>query len=142
MVTNECVDIPNFGPGTIDGPVLQYYCNLTNSDNQLFYLDYAGTNSSSRTLYTIRNVKDGLCLDVPGFERVSAGTLVSEYHCDRSSRDNQAFYLGSNGWIVNDKSELCLDVDGVRSGGPGARITLYHCRLDDDHRWKIIDGVA
>ncbi|MFJ3791275.1 RICIN domain-containing protein [Kitasatospora sp. NPDC090091] len=141
-VTGKCADIPDFGAGRINGPVNEYTCNGTSGDNQLFYWDYQGATSNGYNLYTVRNAKDNLCLDVHDYGAVEAGAKVSEYTCDGTANDNQQFWLlprgGGGSWIVNLKSGLCLDVDGVRTGGNDARLTLYYCSDNDDHSWKLI----
>ncbi|MFB7475744.1 RICIN domain-containing protein [Kitasatospora sp. NPDC056184] len=140
-VTQKCVDLPGGGGGVLDGPVNQYDCNATSNDNQLFYLD----DSNGDGDYTIRNAKDNLCLDVPNYGPVFAGTKVSEYPCNETNGDNQLYYfVYEAAWdsylIVNRASRLCLDVDGVRIGGNNARLTLYFCKSDpavDDHLWRL-----
>jgi hypothetical protein len=137
-VTGKCVDIPGYDKGTVNGPVNEYTCDTTNADNQLFVFDDLGIGDG---YYNIRNVKDGLCLDVPNYGSVDAGTPVSEYYCDYSTNDNQLYWLSqrSDGhyWIVNRASGLCLDVAGVATGGNDARITLYYCSDNDDHHWIL-----
>lgn len=141
VVTGKCIDIPGYGAGTVNGPVNEYTCNGTSGDNQLFYWDYLGQSANDYPLYSLRNVKDNLCLDVPNYGSVSAGTKVSEYYCNETTGDNQIYgqVLRSDGsfWLVNLASGLCLDVDGVRTGGDNARLTLYYCSDNDDHHWTI-----
>ncbi len=145
VTTGKCADVPGFGAGKVGGPVNEYTCDGTAYDNQLWYFNYAGNNGSGNAVYLIQNAKDGLCLDVPFYGAVSAGTKVSEFHC-AGPEDNQFFsliprwgpggYYGS--WLVNDKSGLCLDVDGVRTGGNDARLTLWYCSDSDDHIWQLV----
>ncbi|MCB5170428.1 RICIN domain-containing protein [Streptomyces bambusae] len=141
-VTGKCADIPDTGPGRIDGPVSQYTCIGGAADNQLFQWDYRGAGAGGSSEYTIRSPKDGLCLDVPDYGAVAAGAKVSQYTCVGTSADNQLFTLtprpDGTFWIVNVKSGLCLDVDGIRTGGNDARLTLYHCSDQDDHNWKLL----
>ncbi|MFI6056038.1 RICIN domain-containing protein [Streptomyces violascens] len=141
VVTGKCIDIPGYGAGTVNGPVNEYTCNGTSGDNQLFYWDYVGNSSNGYPLYSLRNVKDNLCLDVPNYGSVNAGTKVSEYYCNETTGDNQLYgqVARSDGsfWLVNLASGLCLDVDGVRTGGDNARLTLYYCSGNDDHHWTI-----
>ncbi|MFD9797143.1 RICIN domain-containing protein [Streptomyces sp. NPDC059070] len=141
VVTGKCIDIPGYGPGTVNGPVNEYTCDGSSRDNQLFYWDYLGDSSNGYRLYNLRNVKDNLCLDVPNYGSVSAGTKVSEFYCNQTTGDNQIYgqVPRSDGsfWLVNLASGLCLDVDGVRTGGNDARLTLYYCSDNDDHHWTI-----
>lgn len=138
--TGMCADVPGFGNGTLNGPVNQYWCDGTYADNQRWYVE---TRSSvgATALFWIRNVKDGLCMDVANTGWVPAGSLVSEFYC--LDDDNQYFWLSSrpdgHDWFVNYKSNLCLDVSGVGgSGGANARLTLFPCSDSDDHHWTIV----
>lgn len=136
LYTGRCIDLPGFGPGVANGPVNQYTCNSSSADNQIFVLDDLNIGDG---LYYIRNVKDNLCLDVPGFGSVPAGTLVSEYFCNHTLNDNQLFIATRRAdggrWLYNIASGLCLDVAGVRTGGNDARLTLFNCNDNDDHSW-------
>lgn len=143
-VTGKCVDIPGYGNGKINGPVQQYTCNYTTSDNQRFWMIERGTHTTSSgntyKQYQIKNIKDGLCLDLPGYGSNPNGTLVSEYTC-AGSTDNQYFYkvpraVGGS-WLVNTKSAKCLDVAGTAAGND-ARLTLYTCSDTNDHRWTLV----
>jgi hypothetical protein len=139
-LTGKCIDIPGTGNGTINGPVNQYTCVFDQvQDNQYFYLDDQGVGDG---YFNIRNLKDGLCLDVPYYGWVPATTLVSEYTCDYSYLDNQLFWMEftSSGyiWIRHYATGFCLDVAGLSgSGGNDARLTLYPCDWLDDHEWSL-----
>ncbi|MFK8906144.1 RICIN domain-containing protein [Streptomyces sp. YS-3] len=140
VVTGQCIDIPGYGAGTVNGPVNEYPCNGSAGDNQLFYWDYVGNSANGYPLYNLRNAKDNLCLDVPNYGTVGAGTKVSEFYCNQTTGDNQLYGRvdRSDGfWLVNLASGLCLDVDGVRTGGNNARLTLFYCSDNDDHHWTI-----
>jgi hypothetical protein len=138
VVSGKCADLPWYGPGRVDGPVSQYDCRPGAADNQTWKLLPNG-HSHGFPRYLVQNVKDGLCLDVPFFGRVAAGTPVTEYHC--REQDNQLYYTKPNGhgayYFVNDASGLCLDVAGVRSTANDARLTLWPCSADDDHVWRL-----
>jgi hypothetical protein len=138
VVTSKCVDLPGFGNGVPNGPVTQFTCNGSTADNQLFLFDDIGFGDG---FFNIRNAKDGLCLDVPGFGSVPSTTSVSEFFCNNGFTDNQLFRLvdrpAGGRWIVNRNSGLCLDVDGFRNGGNDARLTLFPCDDNDDHRWAF-----
>lgn len=144
-MTGMCADVPNYGKGTVDGPVNQFTCNTTAGDNQLWDLVVSrpGAGPDGADLFTIRNGKDGLCLDLPNFAGQSAGTGVSEFHCRPTSADNQLWYLEkrSDGkfWIRNQSSGgKCLDVSGQHgSGGKDARLTIFDCNKRDDHVWSF-----
>ncbi|MER6522939.1 RICIN domain-containing protein [Streptomyces sp. NPDC001553] len=144
-MTGMCADVPNYGKGTVDGPVNQFTCDTTAGDNQLWDLVVSrpGAGPDGADLFTIRNGKDGLCLDLPNFSGQSAGTGVSEFHCRPTSADNQLWYLEkrSDGkfWIRNQSSGgKCLDVSGQHgSGGKDARLTIFDCNKRDDHVWSF-----
>ena len=139
-LTEKCIDIPGTGNGKIDGPVQQHSCIYDlNGDNQYFYLDDLGIGDG---YFNIRNVKDGLCLDVPYYGWVPPTTPVSEYTCDYTYSDNQLFYMEFTAsgyiWIRHRNTDFCLDVAGFNgSGGEDARLTLYPCNLLDDHEWSL-----
>jgi hypothetical protein len=138
--TGKCADVPGFDGGTIDGPVNQFTCNRGPADNQMWNFTMNGRRSDGRRLYSISNVKDGLCLDVPGEGPVGAGTSVTEFYC-RGAEDNQYFYISRRRdgtiWLVNDKSDLCLDVAGNISSDNDAPLTLFYCSDNDDHNWRL-----
>lgn len=144
VMTGLCVDVPNYGKGTVDGPVNQFTCRRT-GDNQLWDLvvSRSGAGPSGADLFTIRNSKDGYCLDLPYYDGRAAGTKVSEYHCDGTTADNQLWYLDKKSegkfWIRNYSSgNRCLDVDGYYGvGGKDARLTIFDCDLKDDHLWSF-----
>ncbi|MER5874117.1 RICIN domain-containing protein, partial [Streptomyces sp. NPDC002044] len=144
-MTGMCADVPNYGKGTVDGPVNQFTCNTTAADNQLWDLVVSrpGAGPGGADLFTIRNSKDGLCLDLPNYAGQPAGTGVSEFHCRPTNADNQLWYLDkrSDGkfWIRSHSSAgQCLDVSGYYgSGGKDARLTIFECNKRDDHVWSF-----
>lgn len=144
-MTGMCADVPNYGKGTVDGPVNQFTCNTTTGDNQLWDLVVSrpGAGPGGADLFTIRNSKDGLCLDLPNYAGQPAGTGVSEFHCRPTSADNQLWYLDkqSDGkfWIRSHSSAgRCLDVSGYYGvGGKDARLTIFECNKRDDHTWSF-----
>jgi hypothetical protein len=139
IVTNKCMDVPGFAGGSVNGPVNQYACDLSGNDNQFFHMDWYGTQAR----FVIRHVKSGnLCLDLPGWGPVPAGTRVSLYYCQLTPNDNQLFYAywlsGLYYLYVHEKTGLCLDVDGFATGGNDAPLTLAPCNAgNDDHIWQL-----
>lgn len=138
-----CVDIPGQGEGAPDGKVTHYHCVVNSDDNQLWSLDphREDTGPDGADLYLIRNVKDGLCLDLPGFDAAPAGTRVFQYHCRPTTDDNQLWWLDERPdgtfWIRNQKSDhMCLDVpnDVPRNG---AHLRIAPCADGDDHEWHF-----
>jgi hypothetical protein len=145
VMTGMCVDVPGNGNGQLNGEVEQYTCDGSSSDNQLWDLvvDKNMTGPRGATLFTIRNSKDGLCLDLPGSGTVQKAG-VTEYKCLPGSGDNQMWYLERKAsgryWIHSYDSvgHQCLDVSGLHgSGGEEANLTIYPCSLQDDHLWTF-----
>lgn len=144
VMTGMCVDVPGYGDGQLNGKVEQHTCHGSSGDNQLWDL-VVDKDSGPRgaTLFTIRNSKDGLCLDLPGSGTVrQAG--VTEYGCRPGAGDNQMWYLERKAsgryWIRSYDSvgHQCLDVSGLHgSGGQDANLTIYPCSLQDDHLWAF-----
>ncbi|WP_202231841.1 RICIN domain-containing protein [Actinacidiphila reveromycinica] len=145
VTTRLCADVPGYGKGTSDGPVNQYDCDGTAGDNQLWDLQVAsksgGPNGAS--LFVIVNHKDGLCMDLPNYGAEPAGTPVEEYACDRTTNDNQLWWLDPRPdgtyWIRDLSSGLCLDVPGVGTGREDARLEQDVCgtNTQDDFRWRF-----
>ncbi|WP_299534388.1 RICIN domain-containing protein [uncultured Streptomyces sp.] len=145
LTTGMCADVPGYGKGAVNGPVNQFHCAAGNGDNQVWTLDmrYADTGPTGGDLYQIRNVKDGLCLDLPGYGPVASTTSVSEFPCNGTTGDNQLWWLdarpGGTYWIRSFSSDgLCLDVSNKDGGGPDARLTIFPCNDADDHRWSFL----
>ncbi|GAA4622894.1 hypothetical protein GCM10023196_016910 [Actinoallomurus vinaceus] len=144
-MTGLCADVPGYGNGSIEGPINQFTCTRSNSDNQLWDLvvNMKGGGPHGADLFTIRNSKDDYCFDVPGAGPAPARTALSENLCYPGLSDNQMWYLDerSSGhfWIRNYVShKLCLDVSGYYgSGGKDARLTLFPCDPKDDHIWSF-----
>ncbi|HEX8629242.1 MAG TPA: carbohydrate-binding protein, partial [Catenuloplanes sp.] len=137
VATGRCLDLPGYGPGRPSQPVLQYACNNTPGDNQLWFFDDRGRTADGQVLYSVRNAKDGLCLDVPDYGAAPPGSRVSQYHCGGPYDNQFVRQVQRNGgvWLVNDKSGLCLDVVGVNVND--APLSLYHCSDTDDHIWTL-----
>ena len=136
------MDIPGINEGRPEGPVQQGPCNSSASDNQRWALDMHGKGKGpgGSNLYLIRNVKDNLCLDLPGRGPASSTTKVNETHC-AASGDNQLWWFDkrSNGtyFIRNEKSgNLCLDAD-YDGKDAHARLTIFGCSDKDDHQWRF-----
>lgn len=146
VMTGMCVDIPAFGKGTLNGRVQQFTCDGSAHDNQRWDLvvGQKGAGPNGADLFTIRNTKDGYCLDLPGYGSVD-NRDVTEWHCDPGPGDNQMWYLEKKAtgrfWIrnISSKGRQCLDVSGLHgSGGQGAGLTIYPCSLQDDHQWSFL----
>lgn len=145
VMTGLCVDIPNYGPGTVNGRVQEFTCDRSSNDNQRWDLvvNQKGAGPHGADLFTVRNAKDGYCLDLPGYGPAKTSSNVTEWYCHPGSGDNQMWYLDKKAsgrfWIRNRSSHSeCLDVAGeVGSGGPNAGLTIFPCSLKDDHLWSF-----
>ncbi|MGW2258004.1 RICIN domain-containing protein [Streptomyces sp. NPDC001780] len=140
-VTGQCIDIGYYDKGKINEPVNQYPCNDTTGDNQLWNLDIVDKDGGPQNapLFLIRNSKDGLCLDLGYYKARSAGTKVSEFHCNATG-DNQLWWLDPRGdgtnWIRNAVSnDLCLRPTGGATAGNDARLEIAACGFGD--RWIV-----
>ncbi|WP_435193303.1 RICIN domain-containing protein [Streptomyces sp. NRRL F-5630] len=139
--TGQCIDIGGYDKGKINDPVNQFPCNDTTVDNQLWNLDIVDKNGGPQNapLFLIRNSKDGLCLDLGYYNARSAGTKVSEFHCNATG-DNQLWWLDPRGdgtnWIRNAVSnDLCLRPTDGASAGNDARLEIAMCGFGD--RWIV-----
>lgn len=146
VLTGMCVDVPGYGKGKSGGPVQQHTCSRSTGDNQLWDLVVASRSGGPKgaSLFTIRNAKDGLCLDLPGYGTVTYDAHVKQYQCRPGSGDNQMWFLEqkrSGQFYIRSYSAMdhrCLDVSGVKgSGGMDAVLTVYPCSIDADHLWSI-----
>ncbi|MEU2773265.1 RICIN domain-containing protein [Streptomyces sp. NPDC007162] len=143
--TKKCADIPGYGNGTSDGPVREFTCDETTADNQLWDLEvrYPKGGPGSAALFQIRNAKDQLCMDLPGYGSAKLSSPITEYKCDGTKADNQLWWVDKQPsgayWIRNFASDnLCLDVAGFSTGGNDTNLTLYYCSNTDDQEWGIV----
>lgn len=145
VVTGLCADVPAYGKGSPNGGLQQHTCDGSSGDNQLWNLVVGSRSGGPQgaTLFTIRNAKDGLCLDLPGYGTVQQGD-VTEYRCHPGAGDNQMWYLDRKAsgryWIraYYSVGRQCLDVSGLHgSGGMDAKLTIFPCSLQDDHLWSF-----
>ncbi|UNZ16278.1 RICIN domain-containing protein [Streptomyces sp. 891-h] len=142
--TGKCVDLPGTGKGKPDGRVQQGACDTSagaRGGNQRWHLDLKKKDAGpgDADLYLIRNVKDGLCLDLPAFGPVRSTTPVTEYHC-RPKNDNQLWWFDkqSDGtfWIRNHKSgHLCLDVADRKKAH--AHLRIVGCEDNSVQQWRF-----
>ncbi|MEV8602749.1 RICIN domain-containing protein [Streptomyces griseoviridis] len=140
-----CLDLPGTGKGKKDQRVQDGACVTSSADNQRWTLAKSSSGQGTRgaDLYLIRNVKDGLCLDLPYYEGRRASTPVSEFTCDGTDHDNQLWWFDkrANGtyWVRNQKSgDLCLDVARADKATAHAGLTIFGCSDLDDHQWRFV----
>jgi hypothetical protein len=140
VLTGECADVPGNGKGTPDGAVEQYACHKTAEDNQRWDLvvQKKGSGPNGADLFTIRNSKDGLCVDPPA-NGAATPARVTEQHCAQGG-GNQVWYLDKKHpgrfWIRSTRAGgKCLDVEGARA--ESASLTVWPCDPNDDHLWAV-----
>jgi Ricin-type beta-trefoil lectin domain-like len=162
--TYQCADLPDYGAPTLNDGLEQFPCAYGSSDNQMWYLERQGTAPDGEPLYWIRNALGShLCLDLPGYGVVGAGTHVYTFTCTTpASDDNQQWetpFVDSSGsgglgvLIRNYKSGLCLDVSGWAYNNTDksqdAVLTVYPCSGTgpnwadhgfDDHLWNLMES--
>ncbi|MDF3299204.1 RICIN domain-containing protein [Streptomyces tropicalis] len=143
--TRKCADVPGYDKGTLNGPVQEYTCDETTRDNQRWNLEvkYPKLGPGGRPLFQIRNVKDGLCMDLPDYGAQPVRTPITEFTCDGTTADNQLWWMDRQQsgayWIRNYASDnKCLDVAGYSTGGDGTDLTLFDCSASDDQEWTVV----
>ncbi|MFD5191931.1 RICIN domain-containing protein [Streptomyces sp. NPDC058357] len=139
-----CADVSGYGEGAVNQPIMQYYCDGTDKDNQLWSMSVrgAGQGPGGTDLVLFANVKDGLCLDVPMFGAQPPATKLIEARCDGSTRDNQLWWLDPVGdgtvRVRNYASNhLCMEVKDD-SMARATQLQLDDCGTDADSRWTVI----
>lgn len=139
-----CADVSGYGKGAVDQPIMQYYCDGTDKDNQLWSMSVrgAGQGPGGADLVLFANVKDGLCLDVPMFGAQPPATKLIEARCDGSTRDNQLWWLDPVGdgtvRVRNFASNnLCMEVKDD-SMARATQLQLDDCGTDPDSRWTVV----
>ncbi|MFH8975986.1 RICIN domain-containing protein, partial [Streptomyces sp. NPDC017890] len=143
--TEFCAELPGHEKGQIDGPVWQSICDPTDADNQLWNLEvkYPEAGPGGAALFQIRNIKDQLCMDLPGLGANPIRTPVTEFTCDGTQGDNQLWWVDKQEsgayWIRNFASNnACLDVAGSSVRVIDAKMMLYDCANSDDAEWQIL----
>ncbi|MFF5889319.1 RICIN domain-containing protein [Streptomyces globisporus] len=139
--TGQCVDVPGWGKGEVDSRINQDPCTTSTSDNQLWNLDIVDKDGGPQNapLFLIRNSKGGLCLDLGYYGARSAGTKVTQFHCNATG-DNQLWWLDPRGdgtnWIRNAVSnDLCLRPTGGASAKDDTALEIANCGFGD--RWIV-----
>jgi hypothetical protein len=139
-----CVDIPGYSSGAADGPIIQADCDGSPDDNQLWNVEqrYAGGGPGGVPLFQIRNVMDSMCLDLPDFGGVDAGTEVTEFSCDGTKGDNQLWWLdrkaGGTYWIRNAAADnMCLDADGRDDSTRDLLVSPCAPENRNNHEWTV-----
>ncbi|MCX4736235.1 RICIN domain-containing protein [Streptomyces sp. NBC_01363] len=139
-----CADVSGYGKGAVNQPIMQYYCDGTDKDNQLWSMSVrgAGQGPGGADLVLFANVKDGLCLDVPMFGAQPPATKLIEARCDGSTRDNQLWWLDpvADGTVrVRNyaSNHLCMEVKDD-SMARATQLQLDDCGTDADSRWTVV----
>ncbi|WP_328498939.1 RICIN domain-containing protein [Streptomyces sp. NBC_00414] len=147
--TKRCADIPGNGKGVKDGRVQQFTCDESTDGNQLWDLEvrYPELGPDGSPLFQIRNVKDQLCMDLPGSGAQPIHAAISESDCAGTTDDNQLWWIDKQDsgayWIRNFASKgKCLEVGGNRSSADNTRLLIFYCTNTDDQEWQIIQPAA
>ncbi len=82
----------------------------------------------------LRNVAQGMCLDVAGWAAQGNGSVLL-WECNDDPDHVWSFTRG--GELRNALNGTCLDAAGV-DGQQGAAIDVYRCESMDDQRWKLV----
>ncbi|WP_169317078.1 RICIN domain-containing protein [Actinacidiphila oryziradicis] len=107
--------------------------------------------ASSATRVLLKNLRTGLCADVPGYGNGQSNGPVRQFTCDGTSADNQLWDLGvadrtggpqgSSLFIIqNDKDHLCMDLPNYGANAAGTPITEYACdsTTGDNQLWWLV----
>ncbi|MCS0603524.1 RICIN domain-containing protein [Streptomyces sp. LP11] len=139
-----CADVTGYDGGRPDDSIMQYYCDGTSNDNQVWSLVVrgAGKGPGGSDLVSFVNIKDGLCLDLPGYAGLPAGWGAVEGTCNTATPDNQQWWLDPAGGgtvrVRNRASDnLCLEVKDD-STERAAQLQLDKCGTDADSRWTVL----
>lgn len=135
-----CADIPAYEGGSIDTEVAQYYCTYGNADNEMWTLgvlrDMHGPGGAP--LFTIRNTKDNLCMDLPGHGKAAQDSKVRENACTPKG-DNQLWYrthVRGDWYLIRNYASkgLCLGPLG-RSSEKARQQVVHTCGTGDQWSW-------
>ncbi|WP_079086783.1 RICIN domain-containing protein [Streptomyces silvensis] len=83
----KCVDLPDYGAQPTRSPILEYDCEGTTADNQMWWLDKQKSGK-----YWIRNyASNNECLDVAGYSTGGEGAHLTLFTC--SNTDDQEWQI-------------------------------------------------
>ncbi|MGW3953204.1 RICIN domain-containing protein, partial [Streptomyces sp. NPDC004752] len=82
-----CMDLPYYGSVSPGTKVAEYYCDGTNADNQLWWLDPRPEG------YWIRNVASNLCLSVTGGSAAGSDARLLAMRCGDTSTSAQRWMI-------------------------------------------------
>lgn len=92
---------------------------------------------ATRYFYTIENVGNGMCVDVPGFTQ--SNTQVQQYPCNYGN--NQYFEFAASGVpgyveLVASHSGKCLEFPGWSTNNH-TKLQHYTCNGGDNQLWQV-----
>jgi hypothetical protein len=92
-----CVDLPNYGWVPQGTKVSLHDCNWgpQENDNQAWFVDCQFATGDDHLAYRIVNVKNGMCLDVPGVATGAVDVQLEVFPC-RSNDDHEWIWLPNN----------------------------------------------
>lgn len=82
-----CMDLPAYGSVSPGTKVSEYYCDGTNADNQLWWLD------SRPEGYWIRNIASNLCLSVTGGRSAGSDARLHVTQCGDTQQSAQRWMI-------------------------------------------------
>ncbi|MET8558121.1 RICIN domain-containing protein [Streptomyces sp. NPDC004959] len=139
-----CADVSGYGKGKVNSRIMQYYCDGSAKDNQVWSMVVrrAGEGPGGADLVSFINVKDDLCIDLPGYKGLSPASALVEGVCNTATPDNQEWWLDPVGdgtvRIRNLASDnLCMEVKDD-STKRAAQLQLDKCGTDADSRWTVV----
>ncbi|MEN0062784.1 MAG: RICIN domain-containing protein [Myxococcota bacterium] len=93
---------------------------------------------AARFYFTVENVGNGLCIDVPGF--YSGATWVQQYSCNNGHNQYWQFVTNANGYIEIDNlsSGLCLEFPGWSTANHQP-LQQYPCNGGSNQEWTKVD---
>jgi len=96
----------------------------------------AAATRTTSSIGVIRNLGNGLCVDLSGRGSVAENVLVQQHACNVGSADNQMYQSisadgGSTFLLRNIRSGWCLDVNGSDSVAPNIVVNTHTCLFGD-----------
>ncbi|MGW7487231.1 RICIN domain-containing protein [Streptomyces sp. NPDC054786] len=145
--TRRCA-APLRGKDKTINAVEQFGCRKSGDSNQVWNMNVIQNrkNRGGHDLITIRNVKSGECLDLPGTKSVSSEAVVQQGYCDTSGPGNQLWWIDptKDGKLLirnYASNSACLQIGKVRTADKvGLPLHVGSCAVGQKNRWLFADG--
>ncbi|MCC8338936.1 RICIN domain-containing protein [Streptomyces sp. R1] len=129
-------------PENTSGSQRQAACSTSDKSQRWTFEKSSVKGPNGHNLYVIRNDKNNLCVDLQDNGAAKASSKVGEFHCDKTTHDNQLFWIDKQPdksfFIRNYASkQMCIDVAGFQDPQPGLGMTVFPCNGTDDHSWTF-----